>query len=123
MNSVRQLREARVLEAVQRLGTPNTLDVACATSLTTDKALEILNHLKAAGRIQARGRRWIVPSLAVTRLEEAGAQDPYEEEDPEKGCPGPRDGCGWLSLLLAVSAGIVIFGLRACVVRVFRGGF
>jgi hypothetical protein len=123
MNSVHQLHEARVLDAVQRLGSPKTLDVACATGLTTEKARGILNQLKAEGKIEARGHRWIVPSLAVTRLEEAGAQDTYDEEDPEKGCPGPRDGCGWLSLLLVASGAAAVLAMRACAVRVFRGGF
>lgn len=123
MNSVHQLREARVLDAVQRLGSPKTVDVACATSLTTDKALDILNQLKVDGKIEARGRRWTVPSVAVTRLEEAGAQDPYDEEDPEKGCPGPRDGCGWLSLFLVASIAVVLIGMRSCAARVFHGGF
>ncbi|WP_306600724.1 hypothetical protein [Geothrix sp. 21YS21S-2] len=123
MNSVHQLREARVLDAVQRLGTPNTMEVCIATGLPTRETRAHLHQLEIEGKIQARGRRWTVPSLAVTRLEEAGAQDPYDEEDPEKGCPGPRDGCGWLSLLLVASAAAVIAAMRACVVRVFHGGF
>ena len=60
------LRETRVLAAVQRLGSPTSLEVAEACRYSTTEARAILRDLAERGQIQKQGRRWTVPSVALS---------------------------------------------------------
>jgi len=93
------LRESRVLAAVQRLGAPTSIEVAEACQYTTTEARGLLRDLADRGQILQDGRRWTVPSAALTRDLLEGEVEVEE----------PGIGCGLLAciLILVLAAGLI----------------
>ncbi|BDU72944.1 hypothetical protein [Mesoterricola silvestris] len=120
--NLQQMRETRVLDAVQQLGSPTVQEVAYRTGLTTRDTRAILSNLALQGLARrVPGWRWTVPSKALVNFKEEAAQiqDATADENPEAGCPGPKQGCGWLSILLVASCAVMLIAIRSCCFRVF----
>jgi hypothetical protein len=108
------LRESRVLSAVQRMGAPTSIEVAEACQIATTEARGILRGLEQQGVIQADGRRWSVPSAALAK----GRVVPHllegEVEVEEAGI-----GCAAAGIVL----GLVIACLLVGIVYAIHGAF
>lgn len=108
--NIEEMREARVLCAVQTLVNPTTMQVATRTGFPTKEVLRHLGTLRSRGAIAAAGRKWYVPSRALPGM------DLEEGIRPDLGpTPVPvRDGRG-VGVVLGVLALLVIIGLIAVV--------
>ena len=95
------LREARVLNAVQVLGSPRTLEVAERCGFTSADTRHILHGLEAEGLLRSEGRRWIVPSKALEPLLSAPGE--AEVREPGLGC-----GCIVFGILFAAAFGLAV---------------
>jgi hypothetical protein len=106
------LRESRVLAAVQRLGTPTSIEVAEACQCTTTEARGHLRDLAEQGRIRSEGRGWTVPSVALDTI--SPDLDWPDEQMVEVG-----PGCALMAcvLILIVALGIVgiVFAIKGLI--------
>jgi hypothetical protein len=107
------LRETRVLAAIQKLGSPTTLEVAYECSLTTNQARTILNELEERGEIEGRGRRWAVPSV---RLREPGHAPEWMIPTPPANVPRSIG-----LILAALGLSIAVYFIVKSIIGAFHG--
>lgn len=79
-------RESRVLQAIQVLGTPTTMDVAMRCQMSTSETRKHLKQLADEGRIVADGRRWTVPSSRLYTVSARDLPGQVETTEPGSGC-------------------------------------
>ena len=123
-----ELKEARILNLINRAINPSTMEIAYHCSLKTIETREILRELEARGKVKQVGRSWIVPSRA---LPEPTPMHPIPEweEGIEYGGPLPGEGRDDSKLVAFIICVIVllilagIFGLISWARNLAGGGF